>query len=37
VTEAGLVIVTFNPAYSHTEAHAAAGLLFRYSEEDGTG
>ena len=24
-------------AYSHTEAHAAAGLLFRYSEEDGTG
>ena len=24
-------------AYSHTEAHAAAGLLFRFSEEDGTG
>ncbi len=24
-------------AYFHTEAHAAAGLLFRYSENDGTG
>ena len=26
-----------NVAYSYTEAHASAGLLFRYSEEHGTG
>lgn len=31
------VEVAADVAYSHTEAQAAAGLLFRYSEQDGTG